>query len=536
MQKTGKLELTWVGKYEEKVLEPRILVEDPSKSFGDPDTGNMLIHGDNLIALKALEQDFAGRVKCIYIDPPYNIDVANPLYEDGLGHSEWLCMMKPRLEILRNLLTDGGFICCQIDDAEGHYLKVLMDEVFRRDNYLTSFYVRVRYAEKTLKSDMDFHKEVEQILIYRKEFGAKPNFDNIDVGFDKFNYYIEETGESRTIMLGGKKVEIFTKGAYKIEKKEGTEFGLKEIWASGTILDGNSSGRFFRDYLTGRYAEDGYGVLYKVYGIGDDRYDYRYFTGPQKVGATKGKYFQGVPVSKIESQNSSKKEPVKSFYDLAGSFGNCRSEGGVEFRSGKKPETLLELIIRYFSNEGDIVLDSFLGSGSTIATAHKMKRRWIGIELGNHAYTHCKVRLDNVINGDQTGISKAVGWKGGGGYKFYELAPSLLEKHPELPIYTVSKFYTFEMLCEAICKLEGFKYAPQGELHGKSSETRFIHIAKDYVNVEYIKNLLKDLGEKDSVIIYGTKLQSNMRLPDNVIVKKIPKDLLDKCVFESEVR
>ena len=152
-------------------------------------------------------------------------------------------------------------------------------------------------------------------------------------------------------------------------------------------LDGNSSGRFFRDYLTGRYNTDGYGVMYKIYGIGDDRYDYRYFTGPKKAGATKGKYYQGVPMEKLESEEVKRKKPINGFYDMAGNFGNCRHEGGVEFRGGKKPEALIEMIIRYFSNEGDWILDSFLGSGSTIATAHKMNRRWIGVELGEHAYT-----------------------------------------------------------------------------------------------------------------------------------------------------
>lgn len=174
-----------------------------------------------------------------------------------------------------------------------------------------------------------------------------------------------------------------------LKKQVGDEYGLKEVWASGTILDGNSSGRFFRDYLTGRYNVDGYGVLYKVFGIGDDRYDYRYFTGPQREGATKGKYYQGVPMDKLNLEKVEKKIPINSFYDMAGNFGNCRLEGGVGFRGGKKPEILLQTIMNYFTNEGDLVLDSFLGSGTTIAVAQKMNRRWIGIELGEHAYSLC---------------------------------------------------------------------------------------------------------------------------------------------------
>ena len=173
------------------------------------------------------------------------------------------------------------------------------------------------------------------------------------------------------------------------------------------------------------------------------------------------------------------------------------------------------MIIRYFSNEGDWVLDSFLGSGSTIATAHKMKRKWIGVELGEHAYTLCKVRMDNVIDGDKTGISKSENWQGGGGYHFYELAPSLLVKNERLPIYQISPEYTFEMLCEAICKIEGFKYKP---------------------DADYIRSIATTLGEDQSLLVYSTKVQSDLRLPDNIEVKRIPKDLLDKCTFESEVQ
>lgn len=538
MQKSGKLELTWVGKYEEKEIEPRILVENPELSYGDQDTGNMLIHGDNLIALKALEQDYAGKIKCIYIDPPYNTGSAFEYYDDGIEHSEWLNMMRPRLKILKSLLADDGFFCCHIDDSESHYLKVLLDEIFSRSNYLTTFYIRVRYPDKTLKSDMDFHKEIEQIFIYRKSSNAVPFFEYEDVGYEKFIYQIKEEADGKEFYLGNKKVVKFEKDEYKILKKEsGDEFGLKEVWASGTILDGNSSGRFFRDYLTGRYVEDGYGVLYKVYGIGDDRYNYRYFTGPQKEGATKGKYYQGVPINKLELDKIERKNPIGGFYDMAGNFGNCRQEGNVGFRGGKKPERLLYTILKCFSKENDLILDSFLGSGTTIAVAHKMNRRWIGIELGDHAYSLCKTRLDNVINGDKTGISKDVNWHGGGGYKFYELAPSLLVPNPKITsIKQINPEYTFEQLCEAICKIEGFKYKPENNMHGRSSEKRFIHIAKDFVNGEYVNSILSTLADDESVLIYGTKIQSGLRLPSNVQVKKIPKDLLDKCTFESEVR
>ena len=219
-RKLQKLELTWVGKYDEQQpLEPRILIENPEYSYGEVETGvlpngkqwkgNMLIHGDNLLALKALEQDYAGCVKCIYIDPPYNTGSAFEYYDDNLQHSIWLDLMYQRLHSLKRLLSDDGFICCHIDDSEGHYLKTLMDEVFGRNNYLTTFYVRVRYADKTLKQDMDYHKEIEYIHIYRKNYGAKPNKREITETFEKFNYYFTEGTPSKTVTLGGKKVDIF---------------------------------------------------------------------------------------------------------------------------------------------------------------------------------------------------------------------------------------------------------------------------------------------------------------------------------------
>lgn len=165
-----------------------------------------------------------------------------------------------------------------------------------------------------------------------------------------------------------------------------------------------------------------------------------------------------------------------------------------------------------------------------------MNRRWIGIELGEHCYTHCKPRIDMVIDGEQGGISKAVDWHGGGGYHFYELAPSLLVKNDKLPVYQINPTYTFEMLCEAICKIEGFKYKPQDVFHGHSSEKRFIHVTTEFVNAEYIRSLSQHLDEGQSLLVYATKIQSDMMLPDNIEVKKIPKDLLNKCNFESEVR
>jgi adenine-specific DNA-methyltransferase len=411
----------------------RLLVEQEKYSYGDPDSGSLVVQGDNLEALKALLPFYSGQVKCIYIDPPYNTgsrknaDGDDIGYDDNLEHSTWLSIMYPRLELLREFLREDGFICCHINDDEGSYLKVIMDEIFSRDNYISTLFVQVRYAEKTLKQDMNFHKQIEQIHIYRKSYKSKPIHNKKESNFNKFTFYFKEKGNGKETILGKKKVIIYQPDEYEIFEKEGSEDGRKEIWASGTILDGNSSGRFFRDYLTGRSKTDGYGILYKVYGIGDDKFDYRYFTGPKKKEATKGKYYQGVPMGQLENPDELKELPIENYLDIAADVGNCRSEGGVEFRSGKKPEVLLKYILDHFTVKNDIVLDSFLGSGTTAAVAHKMSRNYIGIETGKQAQTHCYKRLKNVIDGDKTGISKAVGWNGGGGFRFFTLGDAVFD-------------------------------------------------------------------------------------------------------------
>ncbi|MBU0952766.1 MAG: site-specific DNA-methyltransferase [Elusimicrobia bacterium] len=530
-----KLELTWIGKGEELKLEPRILIEDPKKSYGDSKSENMLIHGDNLLALKALGQDFAGKIKCIYIDPPYNTGNAFEHYDDSLEHSIWLSLMKPRLEMLRNLLDKNGFICCHIDDSEGQYLKVMLDEVFGRSNYLTTFYIQVRYPEKTLKQDMAFHKEIEQIHIYRKEYGAKPNQNETASSFEKFRFYINEKRPGHKIQIEGKEVTLFKAEEYEIIEKEGSADGLKEIWASGTILDGNSSGRFFRDYIADRATVDGLGVLYKVDGIGDDKFGFRYFTGPKRVGATKGKYYQGVPSNQLENPTAIKFTPIENFYDFAAQFGNCRNEGGVEFRSGKKPELLLQTILKHFSNPGDWILDSFVGSGSTVAVANKMGRNWIGIELGEHAYTHCLPRLKSVIDGtDQTGISKPLNWKGGSGFKFYELAPSLLKKD-KYGNWIIDEKYNANMLAAAMCKHESFKYFPDADIYwkqGKSTENDYIFVTTSFVTAEQIDKIHQEMKTEESLLICAKSFAPGCNNRHNTItIKKIPQMILGKCEY-----
>lgn len=231
-----RLELTWIGKGQEPEVEPRILLHDPSKDYGDPNSENMLIHGDNLLALKALEQQYAGQVKCIYIDPPYNTGAAFEHYDDNLEHSTWLRLMQARLQILRKLLSDDGFFCVQIDDSEGHYLKVMLDEVFGRNNYLTTFYIQVRYPNKTLAEDSDYQKIIEQCHVYAKQRNlAKLNRPQVDYDIGKFKWKIIEKEPGEVITLGNKRVEIFKPGQYLVEEIEPCLSGLKETWATGSL-------------------------------------------------------------------------------------------------------------------------------------------------------------------------------------------------------------------------------------------------------------------------------------------------------------
>lgn len=565
MQKSGKLELTWVGKYEQKEIEPRILVENPELSYGNQDTGNMLIHGDNLIALKALEQDYAGKIKCVYIDPPYNTGNAFEYYDDGLEHSIWLNLMRSRIELLRNLLSDDGSLWIQIDDEEQAYLKVMCDEIFGRSNFVNMIAVNMKNVAGASGGGEDkrLKKNCEYILIYAKDYmqltpfkGAYDyeeiselveRYKNEGISWKYTSVFLNE-GEKKyiasTIDGDGNEIKIFEHKNYvfKSISSVAKENGIteKEVYYkfATKIVRTTMPQSSIRPRVMKKLEEIGYeNDLISI--------EYVPKTGKNK-GVVYTQFYKGDKynlfawLSDVMEEKDGllyKKTLKGTYWDFVAGTKNLTKEGGVEFPNGKKPETLVQRVFNMATDENDIVLDSFAGSGTTAATAHKMNRKWITIELGEQAYTHCKVRLDRVIDGEQGGISKAVNWKGGGGYKFYELAPSLLVPNPKLPtIKQINPEYTFEMMCEAICKLEGFKYKPDGKFHGKSSEQRFIHITKEFVNGEYINSLLANLGEGQSLLVYGMKIQSGLKLPDNIIVKKIPKDLLDKCTFESEVK
>ena len=473
--------------------------------------------------------------------------------------------MAPRLRLLRNLLSDDGSIWIQIDDEEQAYLKVMCDEIFGRQNFVNMISVNMKNIAGASGGGEDrrLKKNCEYILIYAK------NYDLLDTFRAAYDY--EEISELVTRYkeegISWKYTSVFL------------DEGEKQYIASTVDGDGNE----IKIFEHKNYILKSIGQVAKDESITEKEVYYRYAgriirtTMPQssirprvmkklqemdysndlisieyvpKTGKNKGtvytQYYKGDKynlfawLSDVLEEKDGvyyKKTMQGTYWDCTAGTKNLTKEGKVEFPNGKKPESLIERILSMTTTEGELVLDSFLGSGTTAAVAQKMNRKWIGIELGEHAYSHCKIRLDRVISGEDTGgISKDINWKGGGGYHFYELAPSLLVKNDKLPIYQINPEYDFDMICEAICKIEGFKYKPKDVFHGYSSEKRYIHVTMEFVNAAYITALSAHLAEGESLLIYGTKVQSDMVLPDNIEVKKIPKDLLEKCVFESEVR
>lgn len=406
--KINKLELTWIGKEDEPLsIEPRLLLDSPEYSFGEVETGtlpngkpwpgNMLIHGDNLLALRALEQDFAGQVKCIYIDPPYNTGSAFEHYDDNLEHSQWLNLMRPRLVILRNLLSEDGTIWISIDDDEQAYLRILCDEVFGRSNYIETIVWQRAYSPVNLKKTIS--RSHDYVLVYAKHLTKDYSLNKLPRSVEANERYKNPDNDPRGVW---KSTDSTAQAGH------GTKSQFYVLSAPNGKQHHLTPGRCWV------YTEE---VMNRM--IADNRI----WFGPDGNNVPAIKRFltevrDGIvpqtlwPYTEVGHTQEAKKE-IKA----------------LEFNTifdTPKPERLLLRILQIATNPDDIVLDSFLGSGTTAAVAHKMGRRWIGIELGDHAYTHCAVRMKKVIEGEQGGISKLQNWQGGGGFKFYELAPSLL--------------------------------------------------------------------------------------------------------------
>ncbi|OYQ45477.1 site-specific DNA-methyltransferase [Flavobacterium aurantiibacter] len=500
-----KLELTWIGKGEEPKLEPRILIENPEYSYGDPNSPNMLIHGDNLLALKALEQDYAGKVKCIYIDPPYNTGNAFEHYDDGVEHSLWLSLMKPRLDILRNLLSNDGSIWISIDDNEAHYLKVMCDGIFGRQNFIASV---IWHKKHTRSNDAKFFSDNHDfVIVYCKnrdkfQLNLLPRTEEQNKGYKNLDNDPRGPWASQPIQVKTPSdayiYEIQSPNGNKFWPPKGRswQFGLKRyeelvednrIWFGA---DGNNVPRI-KKFLT--EVQDGITPLTIWW--------------RDEVG-----------------DNQQAKKEVKDLFP-DDPFGT------------PKPERLLERVLMLGSNEGDLVLDSFLGSGTTAAVAHKMGRRYIGVELGEHAKTHCFPRLKQVVDGEQGGISKAVNWQGGGGFKFYTLAPSLL-KQDKFGNWVISQEYNADMLAAAMAKQEGFKYQPHESTYwkqGQSSEQDFIFTTTQFLTVEALDSIKDEMQPGETLLICCKSFQKECKGKfGNITIKKIPLMLLGRCEYGKE--
>lgn len=501
--KKQKLELTWIGKDREINLEPRILVEVPEKNYGDTNTENMLIHGDNLLALKALEQEYSGKIKCIYIDPPYNTGSAFEHYDDNVEHSTWLSLMKARLEILKNLLADNGSIWISLDDNEQAYCKILCDEIFGRNNFINNIIWQKKYSPqndaKWLSDNHDF------IMVYAKNKELwRPNL-------------LPRTDEMNSRY---KNPDNDIRGPWKPGDISVKRITPKDIYE---IITPSGRSVFPPAGTSWRYSKENFEILRNQNRIwfgpnGDSVPSIKRFLSEVKQGVTSLTIWT---FNEVGHNDEAKKE-VKAF-------------NSQEVFATPKPERLIEKVLILASNECDLVLDSFLGSGTTAAVAHKMGRKWIGIELGDHCYTHCEPRLQRVVDGtDQGGISKAVNWQGGGGYKFYELAPSLLKKD-EFGEWIIEPKYDAEMLAEAMAKNEGYKYSPDGNnpyKQGYSTEKDFIFTTTQFITAELLNKIQHELKEDESLLICTTHYEENcIDKFSNITVKKIPQSLLKRCEF-----
>jgi adenine-specific DNA-methyltransferase len=511
MTSKQKLELTWIGKENRPRLEPRILLEDYRKTYHakhrvkmNDEFDNRLIFGDNLLALKALEQEFSGKVKCVFIDPPYNTGSAFEHYDDGIEHSLWLSLMRDRLELIKRLLSDDGSLWITIDDNEAHYLKVLCDEIFGRINFVSSF---AWEKDKGRRNDTDISSAHDHLLLYvidraiwkkvrnplprtesQKSRYRNPDNDPRGPWLQGDNGTAKSGGASLIypITLPSGRTVLPPKGNYWRFSKATFEKALKE----NRVYFGSDGNRMpvIKRYLTD--VRDG--VVPRTW----------------------------LPAEEAGSNQSAKRDHLRKLLP------------DIEPFTTPKPEELLKLVLHISTNPGDLVLDSFAGSGTTGAVAHKMGRRWIMVELGEHCQTHIVPRMQKVIDGeDPGGVTDAVNWKGGGGFRYYRLAPSLLEKD-RWGNWVINKIYNAAMLAEALCKLEGFTYAPSDSAywqHGHSTETDYIYVTTANLNHDQLQQLSDEVGPNRSLLVLCTAFRANDELYPNITVKKIPKQVLAKC-------
>ena len=503
-----RLELTWIGKDERPRLEPRILLEDPTLSYhadkrvSDGDIfDNMLIHGDNLLALKALEQDYAGRIKCVFIDPPYNTGAAFPQYDDGLEHSIWLSLMRQRLVLLKELLSPDGSLWLTIDDNEVHYLKVLLDEIFGRACFVAS--IVWRSTDNSNNDAKQFSRDHNYVLVYGREPGWEPKTLQYP---ERRTHFKNPDNDPRGPWFDGNPLN---------SPKPRPNLTYDIIAPNGTVISPPKNGwRWSRETLESKMAS------------GEIRF------APGYTGIRRRTYLadmKGLPPSTVWADLEATGHNRQAKYELKKLFPGRRASD--QFAT-PKPERLLRTILELASNEGDLVLDSFAGSGTTGAVAHKMGRRWIMVEVGQHCFQDTTPRLCKVVDGtDPGGVSEELGWNGGGGFRFYRLAPSLLERD-KWGNWVVSKDYNGPMLAEALCKLHGFDYAPDPDifwLHGRSTETDFLYVTDQNLSADQLRFISDQVGPERSLLICCRAWRAKPKDFDNLTLQKIPQAVLSKC-------
>ena len=533
-----KLELTWYNKYEQKNIEPRILVENKEKSYGDQDTENMLIHGDNLLSLKALENKYAGKVKCIYIDPPYNTGSAFENYDDNLEHSIWLKLMNERIKILRNLLSEDGVIFIQIDDNEQAYLTVVMDEIFGRNNRINTICVNMsNMSGVKVNSAIEgkrFPKIKEYILLYCKnkdKYKLKIPKQSKEKWDAEYNYIIPqitesdyekmENGDYSDIEKKINELELIPLKKYMRENRINDKYDIWKKENSYRIIATKPNTALLKKCIEQEFTGD-VAIVTTSQGL---------------VKLITTKFNRDTKTARIElafAKSNSETYFGDHWSDIV-TTGGVGQEGNVEFKNSKKPEKLVSRIIECATKENDIVLDSFLGSGTTCAVANKMRRKWIGIEMGDHIYTHCIPRINNVIDGtDATGVTSKYNWKGGGGYKFYELAPSLINSD-SFGEPVINKEYNAEMLASAVALHEGFKYNPSKEQFWKQSvgnENSYLYVTTKFVTKNDINKIKEEMNDEEYLVIACTAYDKEIDgLYKNIKINKIPEMLLSKCEF-----
>lgn len=537
-RKKQKLELTWIGKDERPKLEPRILIENPELSYhakerrSDDDIfDNILIHGDNLLALKALETDYTGKVKCIYIDPPFNTGAAFDHYDDGIEHSLWLQLMEERINILHKLLHPTGSIFIHLDDNELDYAKVLTDEIFGRTNFVSRITLDARSPSAFSTVNPGVFKASEYILWFAKD---KQHFFERSGRVRRTPDYAYNKWLSNPEELCSKwNFETLMEAYAAAPKSRSSRPDSIYEHFNTFIIENAANVCRFAEISDSGAGKDIVTLKYKskespdeVFSMDRVNFDTIFVKNGQQI------IFYAKNIATVDGERAATKLMTNIWDDIG--WEGIAKEGGVKFKKGKKPEKLIKRCLELASDPGDIILDSFAGSGTTPAVAHKMMRKWIAIELGDHCKTHVLPRVRDVVDGqDQSGISKIVDWKGGGGFRYYRLAPSLLEKD-KYGNWVISQEYNAAMLAEALCKNMGFVYNPSQDeneywRHGRSTETDFIFVTTASMTHAALKKLSEDVGPDRTLLVCCQAFNADAGAFDNLTIKKIPHAVLSKC-------